>query len=237
MDFDINNIRLVTFYGFFDTTGNPEHIQIPIHPNLQNELKRVLSNSFQKIGLPTSVSTLPVFNPSENYNKECGLKLPLNTPYISDFSLVISLTNLPSRTNALDDISNLKYYYAIFTDNLGRKFYAFHRAGNFKRVVNSSLAFINGGLLEVLDTPIFKLDNDFDFLVFENQIYIFRVNGFEYITNAINQIRSSAIENANQISTKVNYLNISSIATYATSHTKSARLLASINGFVAQITV
>ena len=229
MDFDINKVKLVTFYGFFDKTGNPEHIQIPIHLSLQKELKKILEKTFQNIGLPASANTLDIFNPAENYTKECSLKLPLNTSYISTFAKVITLTNLPSRTNALDDTVHLKYYYAVFTDNSDRKLYAFHRAGTFKRIVNSKLAFFNGGLLEVVNQPIFKLDNDFDFVVFDNQIYIFRVSGFEYITNAIEKIKSSASDNANQISAKVNYLDLSNIATYAMSHTKSARLLASIN--------
>lgn len=229
MDFDINNVRLVTFYGFFDQTGNPEHIQIPIHLSIQQELEEILRKTFQNIGLPASANTLDIFNPAENYTKECSLKLALNTSYISTFATVITLTNLPSRTNALDNILHLKYYYAVFTDSSDRKLYAFHRAGTFKRIVNSKLAFFNGGLLEVVNQPIFKLDNDFDFVVFDNQIYIFRVSGFEYITNAIEKIKSSASDNANQISAKVNYLDLSNIATYAMSHTKSARLLASIN--------
>ncbi len=232
MNFDVNNITLVTFYGFFDDARslNPRHIQIPVDPQVQTELKRMLMESVQKLGLPASEPTMQIFDPAQKYSSEEQLKLPLATAYLQDLAAVIALNNLPSNALALNLVTELEYYYAIFTDNQNRRLYAFRRASQFKGVTRSKLALVNGGTLTLLTGQIFRLDNDFDYFTTDQTVFILRPSGFEFTTNVGGQILQASTANAQSISTSITYLDLTSIATYASTHARSARLLAAIRG-------
>ena len=66
MNFDQNNVTLTTLIGYFeDVQGqNARHIQIPINPEVQSELKAMLLTTTQKLGLPATAQNLPVFSPA-----------------------------------------------------------------------------------------------------------------------------------------------------------------------------
>ena len=232
MNFDAQNITLVTLYGFFEDaqSQNSRHVQIPVAAQVQNELNVMLQETINRLGLPDSAATMALFDPAEKYSSEEQLKLPLNTPYLQEFASVIGLTNLPSDINALNSIGELEYYYAIFTDRQNRTLRAFRRASQFKGIRKSKLIWINGGVLEMMTSPVFRLDLDFDYFVLDQDIYILRPSGFEFTANVGGQILQAAAANAQSISAAMAYLNVASISTYASSHKRSARLLAAIKG-------
>ena len=93
MNFDQNNVTLTMLFGYFeDAQGqNARHVQIPINPEVQNELKAMLLNTIQKLGLPATSQTLPVFSPAEKYSSEEHLQLPLATEYVADLVATIGL--------------------------------------------------------------------------------------------------------------------------------------------------
>ncbi len=230
MNFDQNNVVLTTLVGYFenDQGQNARHIQIPINPQVQDELKAMLLATTQKLGLPTTAQNLPLFSPAEKYSSEEHLQLPLTTAYVTDLVATIGLQNLPSDVNALVSIAELEYYYAVFTDNQHRKLFAFRRAAQFKGVVKSKLTVIYGGVLVLMNTPVFRLDNDFDYIVDNQNIYILRPSGFEFTTNVHGAVIQSAAANATTIATSVTFLDVSRIITYAATHVRAARLLAAI---------
>jgi hypothetical protein len=230
LDFDANNIALVTLVGYFEGINgqNPRHIQIPITPEVQNELKGMLGVTALKLGLPESAGELPLFSPAEKYSSEDHLRLPLDTDYVEGLQNLVALQNLPSDANALNSISELAFYYAIFTDNQQRRVWAFRRASQFKGVVKSKLAFLVNGMLSMLDGAVFKLDNDFDYLVDAETIFILRPSGFEFTTDVHGQMLQVAAENAATIAASVVYLDVARITLYARKHPRAARLLAAI---------
>jgi hypothetical protein len=229
-NFDATNIELVTLVGYFnDRTGlNPRHVQIPIAPEVQGELEVMLGLTLFKLGLPQSDDQLPAFSPAEKYSGEEPCKLPLATAYMADLAAVVALQNLPSDTNALEMIDELQYYYAVFTDTQNRSLWAFRRAGTFKGVTKSKLAFISNGLLTMVEGNIFRLDHDFDYLVDPNTIYVLRHTGFEFTTNVHAQMLEAAPSNATAVSTVITYLDLSQVASYASKHARAARLLAAV---------
>lgn len=230
MNFDPTNIALVTLVGYFEAAGGQQkrHVQIPIAPEVQDELKVMLDLTLLKLGLPQSAGQLPDFSPAEKYSGEEPCKLPLATDYMADVAAVLSLQNLPSNTNALQAIDELRYYYAIFSDNQGRSLYTFRRAGTFKGVTKSKLAFIQNGLLTMVEGNIFRLDSDFDYVVDSQTIYVLRHSGFEFTTNVHVQMLQAAGNNATAVAATVSYLNMGGIAAYASKHSRAARLLAAV---------
>ena len=232
MNFDSQNITLVTLYGFFEDaqSQNPRHIQIPVAAPVQNELKAMLQETINRLGLPASVANMAAFDPAEKYSSEEQLKIALGTPYLQELANVIALVNLPSDINALNDIADLEYYYAIFTDNQNRMLHAFRRASQFKGITRSKLTWINGGVLEMMTSSVFRLDLDFDYMVLSQDVFILRPSGFEFTANVGGQILQAAAGNAQSISAAMTYLDMASTSAYASTHKRSARLLAAIKG-------
>lgn len=232
MNFDPQNITLVTLYGYFEDaqSQNPRHIQIPVDPQVQGELKVMLADTITRLGLPASELNMEVFDPAQKYGSEEQLKISLATPYLQDLAEIVALTNLPSNANALTQVAELDYYYAIFTDDQNRNLYAFRRASQFKGVTRSKLAWVNGGILTMVTNHVFKLDINFDYFVISQEVFILRPSGFEYTTNVGAQILQASAANAQSIAASVNYLDVTGISAYASTHKKSARLLAAIKG-------
>lgn len=232
MNFNTQNITLVTLYGYFEDaqSQNQRHIQIPVDPQVQGELTGMLTETVTRLGLPAIEPNMHAFDPAEKYGTEEQLKISLTTPYFQSLAAVVALTNLPSDANALTQVAELDYYYAIFTDDQNRHLYAFRRASQFKGVTRSKLAWINGGMLTLLTSLVFRLDIDFDYLVAGQDVYILRPSGFEYTTNVGEQILQASAANAQSIAVSVNYLDVTRISAYASTHKKSARLLAAIKG-------
>ena len=230
LGFDPTNITLVTLVGYFEAAGrqNSRHIQIPIAPEVQDELKVMLDVTLLKLGLPQSAAQLPAFSPAEKYSGEEPCKLPLNTPYMVNLAAVMGLQNLPSSTNALQSIEELKYYYVIFTDGQNRHLTGFRRASTFKAVAKSRLAFVRNGLLTMVEGNVFRLDADFDYLVDADTIYILRNSGFEFTTDVHIQMLQAAASNAIAVAAKVTFLDMAGISSYASTHPRAARLLAAI---------
>lgn len=229
MHFDPKNIPLVTLAGYFESKGgNQRHVQLPIAPGVQDELRIMLDVTLMKLGLPQAAQQLPQYSPAEKYSGEDPCKLALDTDYMTDVDAVVKLQNIPSDTNALQAVEDLKYYYAVFSDNAGRRLWGFRRAGTFKGVTKSRLAFVHNGLLTMVAGNIFRLDTDFDYLVDSQTIYVLRHSGFEFTTNVHEQMLKAADTNAASVAAAVNYLDTGNIAAYAKTRPRAARLLAAI---------
>lgn len=230
MNFDINNIHLVTLYGFFDDGQIETHVQVPVAQDVCTELTNMLGKTVSSLRLPQSAANLDLFDPSEKYGPIEALKLPLATAYVQDLQNIINLRNLPSDINALNNVANLEYYYSIFQDQAGRLLYAFRRASQFKGVTKSMLAVVTGGALSLLNKSVFRLDNDFDYIVdcHSSFIYILKPSGFEFTTNVHRQMLLAAAANGQAIGAAIGYIDMTGLITYATTHSKSARLMAAI---------
>lgn len=229
MNFDAAHVQLVTLVGFFeDPQGQQSHVQIPVAPDVQAELEVMLDVTLAKLGLPQSANLLEQFSPAEKYESEEGLKLPLATPYLVQLAAVLGLQNLPSSTNVLGQVDRLQYYYAIFTDNQNRNVWAFRRATQFKGVAKARLAFIKAGLLSMVPGNIFRLDNDFDFVVDAQTVFILRPKGFVQTMDIQGQVLQAAAANAAAVGASINYIDVSGISAYASTHSRSAQLLAAI---------
>ena len=76
MNFDPQNITLVTLYGYFEDaqSQNPRHIQIPVDPQVQGELKVMLADTITRLGLPASEPNMEIFDPAQKYGSEEQLR-------------------------------------------------------------------------------------------------------------------------------------------------------------------
>jgi hypothetical protein len=104
------------------------------------------------------------------------------------------------------------------------------RATQFKGLLKSRnrLIRIVDDTLQIVEDKTFKLDRDFDLLIDSTQIHILRPSGFEFIAELQEAIRDAVPGNVASIQRDMPYIDFASIQEYAGSHTRAARLLASI---------
>lgn len=230
MNFDFQTIQSTTLYGYFEGQHgqNARHLQIPVDLGVQGELNTMLLSTVRSLGLPANAQNMEVFDPAQKYSSEENLKVSLNIAYLQDLAAIVALRNLPSDPAALALIVEMEYYYSVYVDGAGKLLYAFRRATQFKGVVKSKLAMVNGGVLTLLAASVFRLDNDFDYLVMDSDVYILRPSGFEYTTKAHAQILNAATANAQVVAAAIGYLDVATISLYARTHIRAARLLAAI---------
>lgn len=104
------------------------------------------------------------------------------------------------------------------------------RAGTFKGILKTRLLQFTTDALKIVEDKVFKLDTDFDLLVDATGVSILRPSGFEFVGELKEAILAAAPANIKLIQKELPFVDFVGIETYATSHPRAARYLASIRG-------
>lgn len=136
--------------------------------------------------------------------------------------------NLPLDTNALRDPSRIFSYFARFTDTKDRRLTVLHRATHFKGVLKSRLIRLVTDVLKIIEDKVFKLDADFDLLIDDEHIHILRPAAFEFAGQLQKAVMDAVPRHIASLQTDLSFVDFGTIQTYATSHPRAARYLASI---------
>jgi len=85
--------------------------------------------------------------------------------------------------------------------------------------------------LRAVDDDVFKLDNDFDFLIHDTFVEILHPAGFVYITDLEEQVFRSIVETTRQIGIALPFVDLVTINDYVVTKKskRAAKLLVSIN--------
>lgn len=105
---------------------------------------------------------------------------------------------------------------------------AFRRATQFKGVVKKHLITFHNNALRIVPDNLFKLDTDFDFLIFDDQILIWRPSGFIFTSDLDAHFVASAAENVDKISENLSYVDFGGLRDYVTKHKLAMRLVAAL---------
>ncbi len=169
------------------------------------------------------------YDPSEKFGGIGYLYLSLHDERVELFRHLHKAQNIDTDTNALNNMDCIFCYFSRFTDNAHRTLTALRHPTQFKSLGKSrGLMQFVGDTLTLIQNPLFKLDKDFDLLIDSTQVHIFRVSGFEFIGKLQAAIREAVPQNIKAIQSDIPYVNWEPIEQYATSHTRAARYLASI---------
>jgi hypothetical protein len=82
--------------------------------------------------------------------------------------------------------------------------------------------------LRLVEDQVFKLDNDFDLLVDDENVHILRPTGFELVGELQTAILGAAPDNIELIKVDLPFIDFASIERYVSTHPRAARHLASI---------
>ena len=116
----------------------------------------------------------------------------------------------------------------FFDDAANAKLMAFRRATQFKGVIKKHLITIIDDSLHIVPDQLFKLDNDFDFLIFDDQILIWHPIGFIFTAEMDQQIAACAAANVDSIAEDITCVDFTGLKTFVSKHKLAMRLVAAL---------
>ncbi|MCU7861010.1 MAG: DUF4868 domain-containing protein [Candidatus Thiodiazotropha sp. (ex Lucinoma kastoroae)] len=225
INFDFDNVTLTEF-GLGLDQDQRSYVQVPVDGDVQDTLLEMAQETYR---LMTGKTTTPeTYQPSEKYAGTEYLTLALSDDMVVSIKGLHDAANIEEDASALDAADDCFAYYAQFTDSQNRKLTAVRRASQFKGVLKKRLISFGDNTLKIIPDKVFKLDNDFDFLVDSVQLHILRPNGLEFTAQLQEAIMAAVQGNVATISSEITYVNFESISMYAQRHPRAARYIASI---------
>lgn len=230
LEFDTEKIVEVEFCLSLDTNNEEVHVRVPVDLTVKNILLSMLSATIAEL-TPKDGVALGTFELSEKYGSKETLVAPLSSEGFDKVHALYHEENWAINSGALQQSKDLAYYFAVFRDDVGRKLVGVRRATQFKAILSAQNRLVRwvDDSLRVMAENVFRLDNDFDFIVSHESIYILRPSGFEFISDVSTMASEKAREKALSLSTTLSFVDFEGIAEYAASHRRAARLVAAIS--------
>lgn len=207
--------------------GQQTVVRIPIDNSVRSTLFEMHENFYQ---LYFGIEGDPeVFQASEKYASTEKLIVPLANENLSSLQEIYNQNDIPIANIALSEIANkISFYFAIFRHNNGAKQIAVKRPSQFKGLLRKKLIKLIDDTLQVIPDNIFKLDNDFDFIIHDTNIDILHPTGFNFIANIDEEVLRSAADSARQLSVRVQFINFNYLAEFVSHSKTAAKLVTSI---------
>ena len=227
--FDLDNISHIEFGVGLDDEVGRSFVTVPADEHVQAALREIASATWDAVK-KQSADGIGQYEPSEKHASTECLYLPLNDELATTVRDLHQATNLSVDVTALSTPETMFCYFARFTDTNSRRLTALRRASQFKGVVKSKnrLARVLDDTLEIVGDTVFKLDNDFDLLADQHNVYILRPSGFEFTGRLTQAVLAAVPGNINVLRHDLDFVNLDGLEAYAQSHPRAARYVASI---------
>jgi len=226
MPFNFNSIITVEFGVCLDSQDNEIYRIVPSDTGVQSALKEMLEAT--RSSLFNEEEELQEFSPAEKYGSTERLFLSLESELVAKHQEVFASENLTTDTHGLTDPKSIISYFAIFRDNAGRKLMGFRRAAQFKGVVKKNLVTLLDDTLKLVEDHLFKLDTDFDYIIYDERILIWRPSGFIFTAGMDEHIAACAAANVDLVSKEVACVDFLGLKDFVLKHKLSMRLIAAI---------
>lgn len=225
LEFDLQRIETTEFgIGRSNAEENP-FVSVPVARGVQEVLREMVEtthDAMRESGLPAR------YEPSEKYEPTEYLCLSVDDQ-LCDFLIDLhNTTNLPIDVNAIKQTDNISAYFARFTDGRNRRLTAVRQATQFKGDLKKKLMILVDDAFEIVPSSIFRLDSDFDVIIDDNFVHIWKPRAFERLFNLNSAIMNSVPKNIQIIGQRLPFIDFGSVETYASNHPLAARYLASI---------
>ncbi len=170
-----------------------------------------------------------LYEASEKYATSEKLIIPLNNEHLQSLRDLYNQINIPIENVEIGQIAkSITYYFAIFRHNDGSKKIAVKRPTIFKGLLRKKLIRFIDDTLQGIGDDVFKLDNDFDFIIHQDNIDILHPIGFNFIANMEDEILGSAADATRQLSARIEFVNFNFIAEFVGHSKTAAKLITSI---------
>jgi hypothetical protein len=225
--FNYENVK-VTEFGLGMDDQNRAFIFVPVDEAVQSSLidmvEETQNQMEQKEDHPSD------YEPSEKYSSLEYLTLSLSNELVKELKILHESENLDENINAFNDMERCFAYFVKLTDDNDNRVTAVRRSTQFKTLIkkrNRLVQYVDNTLTELNDT-VFKLDNDFDFIIQNDLIHILRPSGLEFTAQLQRAVMEAVPGNIAVIEKEISFVDFESISKYAQLHPRAARYIASI---------
>jgi Domain of unknown function (DUF4868) len=226
-EFNFNNIRSVEFCVNVLTNGHEDaNYLVPIDQSVQDALKQVLNATL------TAIEPEEGWQPyelSEKYASKESLRADLAADAMASIRALHEEEGWPVRVGVLNDPKKIAYYFAVFRDNRGRRLTAVRQATQFKGAFKGRFVSVIDDTLRLIPDRMFKLDDQFDFLITGQRVYILHPAGFERIAEIEEFAAAKARTMMLSLGKKVTFIECADLAEYVAKHRRAARLVAALH--------
>ena len=226
LEFDLRNTTVTEFGVGHDGDDGWLLARIPVDGQVQAALREMVAATW--LAMQDATEDPPHYEPSEKHAGMEYLYLPRGSNLELGTRELYEAENVPPDATALDDPAEIVFYFARLLDAQGRRLLAARRASYFKGILKSHLIRVVDDSLRIVEDTIFKLDNDFDFLIDAEHTHIWRPASFESLAGMKQAVLAAVPINVAAIEHDVPFVDFTSIQTYASTHPRAARSLASI---------
>ncbi|MCL1164048.1 DUF4868 domain-containing protein [Shewanella chilikensis] len=227
INFDFENVN-ITEFGLGLDSPNRGFVFVPVDEVVQKSLVEMVS--FTKTQMQDKASSMATYQPSEKYASIEYLTFSINDPLVQELKTLHESENVPEDCSAFDNINQCFAYFVKLTDNNQQRITAVRRSTQFKTLIKKRHKLVQyvDNTLKSLEETVFKLDNDFDFIIQNDLIHILRPSGLEFIAQLQKAIMDAVPANIASIASEIDFVNFDSISQYAQNHPRAARYIASI---------
>lgn len=225
----IEDFRSIEF-GICTVVGGEEiFARIPIDNSVRQSLVEMHNTFYETyFGIEEDPEQ---FSASEKYASTEKLVIELNHENLNSLSTLYNINNISISEISLPEIADsINYYFGIFRHNNNIKQIAIKRPSQFKGLLKKQnrLMQLVDDTLQVVTDDVFKLDNDFDFIIHQSVIDILHPTGFTYIANIEEEILRTAADATRQLITRIPFINFNYLADYVGQSKIAAKLISSI---------
>ena len=226
-EFNFDAIRSVEFC--VSVREHDDHINylVPTDNSVQNALRDILAATVRQFEALAG-ATAPPFELSEKYAAREALVADLASEEMITLRSLHGEEGWPPHSGALRQPGDIAYYFAVFRDDLQRKLLGVRRAAQFKGVFKSRLVQLMDNSLTLVGDHVFKLDNEFDFLIDPQHVYILHPAAVEHIAKIEELVAAKARDRALSLAGVVEFADFGRIAEFALRHKRAARLVVSL---------
>ncbi|MHC1575306.1 MAG: Kiwa anti-phage protein KwaB-like domain-containing protein [Candidatus Methanogasteraceae archaeon] len=228
---DIQHIQIVEFGVCLSNLQDDAWVIVPVDATVQEVIKEMVRNTAEQLRCFVQGADLPTYEPAEKYASMEALRYPIEHDDANMTPVrLFNAQNLPTEQNGLDDPSEIVFYFAICRDQQNKKLLAIRRAAQFKGVLKAKgrlIRWLDDTMMAVED-DIFKLDQDFDYIVTEDEMYILRPSGFEFTADLDERVLAKATKNTQELQYVMEFVDFNGLAEYVSTHKRAARLVAVI---------
>ena len=224
--FDADAVRTVEFGVVRRRSADAEFAFVPTGDDVQVTLTSMATRTVD--ALRQRSDTRAQFDAAEKHANTEYLIAPIDDEIAAPLRDLHLAENLDADSHVLDDMSSVSAYFARVTDSSARKITAVRRANQFKGVKSRRMMRVVDDSLQMVNQPIFQLNDDFDVIVDDEAVHILHPSGFRALAQVEEAVRNAVGRNIASISNNIPYIEWSPVQEYAETHPRAAGLLSSI---------
>ena len=225
-DIDIGHIVSVNFGIALRSNGNLYFV--PTDAGLKGALKEMIAGTVA--ALNTAQGDWQAYDISEDYGQRRRVYCNRGSEYMAVFSTLFDAGALDDLTNLPDHVNDIEYYFAEITDDQNRRMVGVRKATQFKGTVKAKnrLVRMTNDTLSIIEDTVFKLDNEFDVLITDANVYILNDTQMQLLADITSRVAATAKDKIQAIENTITFLDLSRIKEKIEKHPRVARYAASI---------